>query len=89
MIYEVTSNGDIVWRWIAGEHLDEFGFTDEELALVRKLPVPDYLHVNNMKVIGPNHWFRDGDQRFAPDNIMISSRDANFIRLMGRGDIGD
>src|SRR5262249_28967337 len=23
-IYEVTPNGDIVWKWIAGDHLDEF-----------------------------------------------------------------
>ena len=26
-IYEVAPNGEIVWKWIAGDHLDELGFT--------------------------------------------------------------
>ena len=34
-IYEVTPKGDIIWHWVAGDHLDEFGWTPEELALVR------------------------------------------------------
>jgi hypothetical protein len=36
-IYEVAPNGEIVWKWIAGDHLDELGFTPEALALVRPL----------------------------------------------------
>jgi len=83
-IYEVTPKGDVVWRWIAGEHLNEFGFSAKALALVRKADAPDYIHVNNMKPLGPNHWFRDGDARFNPDNIMISSRDANFTIIIDK-----
>ena len=64
MIYEVTPTGDIAWKWRAGDHLDEFGFTPEALQLVRKSDHPDYLHVNDMRPVGPNHWFRDGDARF-------------------------
>jgi hypothetical protein len=26
VIYEVTPQGDIVWQWVASEHLKEFGF---------------------------------------------------------------
>ena len=81
-IYEVTPNGDIVWKWIAGDHLDELGFTPEALELVRRSEIPDYLHVNSMKPLGPNHWFRDGDARFDPDNIVISSREANLTIII-------
>ena len=59
-IYEVTPNGEIVWKWIAGNHLDELGFSPEALVLVRQSDSPDYLHVNSMKPRGRNHWFRDG-----------------------------
>lgn len=83
-IYEVTPGGKIVWRWVAGDHLKEFGFRPEQVALVRKSAAPDYLHVNDMKVLGPNHWFRDGDKRFNPDNIIISSRDANFTVIIDK-----
>jgi len=47
-IYEVTPKGDIVWQWLPGDHLDEFGFTLSELALVRKSAEQGYLHLNNM-----------------------------------------
>jgi len=84
VIYEVAPGGDIVWRWVASEHLDELGFSAGELALVRKSPSADYFHVNNMKPLGPNHWFDGGDQRFHPDNIIIDSRNANFIAIIDK-----
>ena len=31
------------------------------LALVRQSDIPDYLHVNSMKPLGRNRWFRDND----------------------------
>jgi hypothetical protein len=83
-IYEVTPNGEIVWRWLAGDHLHEFGFTKKQLALVHKSEEPDYLHVNTMKPLGANHWFREGDARFNPDNIIINSRNANFIAIIDK-----
>jgi Arylsulfotransferase (ASST) len=83
-IYEVAPNGEIVWRWIAADHLDEFGFTAESLALVRQSKLPDYLHLNSMKPVGPNHWFREGDARFNTENIIISSREANVIAIIAK-----
>ena len=83
-IYDVTQDGKVAWRWIAGEHLNEFGFTPRALATVRKSEAPDYLHLNDMKPLGPNHWFREGDARFNPDNIMVSSRDANFTVIIDK-----
>lgn len=83
-IYEVTSNGDIAWRWIAGDHLDEFGWTPQELALVRASKQINYLTFNDMKPVGQNHWFDAGDARFNPDNIIVGSRAANFVAIIDK-----
>lgn len=82
--YEVNPEGEIVWTWAASDHLDEIGFTGEELKLVKASKNADYLHVNNLKPLGPNHWFDEGDQRFAPDNLIFDSRSANFIAIIDR-----
>ena len=84
VIYEVDAKGAIVWKWLASDHLDEFGFTAEQLKLIRGSESADYLHVNNMKVVGPNHWYDEGDQRFNPDNLIFCSRNANFTAIIER-----
>jgi len=81
-IYEVTPKGDIVWRWIASDHLDQFGWTPQDLALVRATKKINYLTINDMKPVGPNHWFTAGDARFDPDNLIIGSREANFVAII-------
>ncbi len=83
-IYEVTPKGDIVWRWVAGDHLDEFGWTPGELVLVRATKAISYLTINDMKPLGPNRWFGAGDARFNPDNIIIGSRQANIIAIIDK-----
>ncbi|GLI92330.1 hypothetical protein LMG27198_13220 [Methylocystis echinoides] len=82
--YEVNADGDIVWQWAASDHLDEIGFTAEELKLIKASKSADYLHVNNLKPVGPNHWYDEGDSRFAPDNLIFDSRSANFIAVIDR-----
>ncbi len=84
VIYEVTPQGAIVWRWVASEHLREFGFSASSLRLIRRSGIPDYLHVNDMTPLGPNRWFDAGDARFNPNNILIDSRQANFIVIIDR-----
>ena len=84
VIYEVTPKGRIVWQWAASEHLDEYGFTPEQLALVRASASPDYFHFNDMTALGPNKWFDAGDKRFDPDNILVDSRNANFIAIIDK-----
>jgi Arylsulfotransferase (ASST) len=83
-IYEVTPKGEIAWRWIAGEHLDEFGWTPQELAFVRAAKRINYLTFNDMKPVGPNRWFDAGDARFDPDNILVGSRNANFVAIIDK-----
>jgi len=84
VIYEVNPAGEVVWKWIASEHLNEFGFTKAELKLVRNADTADYLHVNNLKVVGPNRWFAAGDKRFDPENLVIDARNANFIIIIDK-----
>lgn len=82
--YEVNPDGEIVWTWAASDHLDEFGFTAEELKLIKSSKNPDYLHINDLKPVGPNHWYDEGDARFAPDNLIFDSRNGNFIAIIDR-----
>jgi hypothetical protein len=89
-IYEVNPAGTIVWKWVAGDHLREFGFPPAGMAYLRERvkrnpPEPyGYLEINDMQVLGPNHWFDAGDARFDPDNIMIDSRKGNVVLILSR-----
>jgi hypothetical protein len=82
--YEIEPNGAIVWSWIASEHLNEFGYTPEELKLVWNAKTADYFHANNLAVLGPNRWFAAGDKRFNPDNVLIDFRNANLIIIIDK-----
>lgn len=90
-IYEVNPKGEVVWRWAAYDHFNEYGFSEASLKIIREslthndktLPF-DYLHFNNMSVVGPNKWFDAGDVRFHPDNIVVDSREANFIAIIDK-----
>ncbi|MHC1479079.1 aryl-sulfate sulfotransferase [Frateuria aurantia] len=84
VVYEVRPDGQVAWSWSALDHLEEFGFTAEQLKLVRHVEDPDVLHINNAKVIGDNPWYRHGDTRFKPGNLLIDSRNANFIAIVDR-----
>jgi Arylsulfotransferase (ASST) len=90
-LYEVSWDGRKVWEWHANEHADEFGFSAEARATIRDaLPSDaarggtDWLHVNSATLVGPNHWYDGGDMRFAPENVIISSRQSSFIAIVAR-----
>ena len=84
VIYEVNRRGKIDWRWIASKHMNELGFTKRQLQMIYHTSVFDFFHMNDMEPLGPNHWAAAGDKRFAPENIMISSRNANFTAIIDR-----
>ena len=42
------------------------------------------MHVNSATWLGPNKWFDAGDKRFAPDNVLISTRSASFLAIIAR-----
>jgi len=54
------------------------------LNLIRNAKTADYLHVNNMSVLGANHWVSAGDKRFDPDNVLIDSRNANVTVIIDK-----
>lgn len=90
-IYEVNPKGEVVWQWAAFEHLDEFGFSEASLKILRDSltrndkTIPfDYLHFNNLSVVGPNKWYDAGDQRFHPDNLLFDAREANVIGIIDK-----
>jgi hypothetical protein len=88
VIYEVSPAGDVVWKWVSSDHLEEFGFSAEGLDQIRKGStaaggaINGFMTVNNMHVLGPNRWFKAGDQRFDPENIMIDTRNGNFTAII-------
>lgn len=84
IIEEISPNGAVVWRWVASDHLGELGFTPAELALIHATHTPEFLHLNAMQTLGQNKWFAGGDKRFSPQNLVISSREANFVAIINK-----
>ena len=90
-LIEVAWTGDITWEWVASDHIDEFGFSAAARNAIKAAPGVnagrgsfDWLHINSATYVGPNHWFDEGDQRFAPSNVIISSRQASFLAIVAR-----
>jgi hypothetical protein len=90
-LIEVSSNGDILWQWVASDHIDELGFADDARKAIRAAAAFnkargsfDWLHVNSATYLGPNRWFDQGDRRFAPNHVIISSREASLLAIVGR-----
>ena len=44
----------------------------------------DWFHINSATYVGPNSWHAAGDERFAPENVIISSRQASIIAIIDR-----
>ncbi|GGK44744.1 aryl-sulfate sulfotransferase [Nocardia camponoti] len=86
-LLEVSPDGEIVWQWLAGDHLDEFGFSPEGREALSATAARDpedpwgYLEMNSAKSLGPNRWF-ETDPAFHPDNILVSFRKANIVALI-------
>ncbi|WP_251976088.1 aryl-sulfate sulfotransferase [Salinicola avicenniae] len=81
-IEEVNAEGDVVWSWSVGDHLDALGFSDTRLRALKDAEDPDFLHLNTAVPLGPNRWYEAGDERFAPDNILVNSRNANVTFIV-------
>jgi hypothetical protein len=90
-LIEVSANGDIVWQWVASDHIDELGFAPDARAAIKAARSfnkargsYDWLHVNSATYLGPNQWFDKGDRRFAPNHVIISSREASLLAIVAR-----
>ena len=88
-LIEMDADGHITWEWKISDHMDEFRLDAGARAAIRSGAAGargtfDALHINSATYVGPNHWFDAGDARFAPDNVIISSRQASFIAIVAR-----
>lgn len=90
-LYEVDRDGRVVWEWLASDHIGELGLSAGAREAIRtSAPVNaarnsvDWLHINSATYVGPNRWFDAGDVRFDPRNVIISSRQANIVAIVGR-----
>lgn len=90
-LIEIAPDGRILWEWKAAGHIDELGFAEDARGVIRRAPGYnpqrgsfDWLHINSATYVGPNRWFDGGDERFAPDNVIISSRSASLLAIVDR-----
>jgi hypothetical protein len=90
-LIELSPDGRITWEWVASDHIDELGFAADARQAIKSAGTFnsargsfDWLHVNSATYVGPNRWFDQGDRRFAPNNVLISSREASLLAIVGR-----
>jgi len=90
-IIEIAPDGKLRWEWTASDHIDDFRFSpDARAAMASREGINaargsfDWLHVNSAGYVGPNRWFDAGDRRFAPENVIISSREASLVSIIAR-----
>jgi hypothetical protein len=90
-LIELSPKGDIVWEWSASDHIDELGYSPEARAALSAAGSFnatrgsfDWLHINSATYVGPNKWFDQGDKRFAPNHVIISSRETSLLAIVAR-----
>ncbi len=93
VIVETDSEGNILWRWQASQHIDEFGFSPEQRKTIYNWPnfdprtgSCDWFHINCASWLGDNPWYRQGDSRFHPENIIFGSREGCVMGIIDHTD---
>jgi predicted Rdx family selenoprotein len=88
VILEVNREGEVVWDWHGCDHLD--------LNHYRILASPDWfagpynstgcdwMHTNTVQALPQNKWHDAGDERFKPDNVIISPRSLDAVYIIDR-----
>ncbi len=89
-IVEIDWDGNILWDWKCNEHFHEMGFDETAKNTIARNPglVPigkgDWMHINSLSLLGPNKWYDAGDERFAPDNLIIDGRQTNIVTIIDK-----
>ena len=92
-IYEVDWSGKLTgFEWHPVDHFNEYGFDDaakkaiyEGARYEEDKGFCDWLHINSLSWLGKNQWYQKlKDERFNPENMIISSRTSDFIAIISR-----
>jgi hypothetical protein len=99
-LIEYGADGKVRWSWQISDHVDELGLSPAARAAIKAGAgsgagpaagggaAPrrefDWMHINSAAYLGPNRWFDAGDKRFAPENVIISSRQTSFLAIIAR-----
>lgn len=90
-IFEVDKDNNIVWDWLASDYFHQMPFDDEFKDTMRRFPTwqmtrtpgvraADWIHMNSMSKLGPNHWYDEDPEMYAafhPDNLITCNRQTN------------
>lgn len=80
----ISPEGKRVWHWSIADHFDKLGFNSEQQKMMKDSSLVNLFHINTAIPLGKNKWYDSGDKRFAPDNILINSRNANLAVIICR-----
>jgi hypothetical protein len=87
-IIELDAAGKVTWEWVVSDHIEDLHFDKDAREAIRAGGAArgafDWFHMNSATYVGPNHWYDEGDKRFAPENVVISSRAASIVAIVAR-----
>lgn len=87
-IIELGPDGKVAWQWTVSDHIDDLHLDADAREAIKRANggrgAFDWFHMNSATYVGPNHWYDEGDKRFAPENVIISSRAASIVAIVSR-----
>lgn len=97
-IFEVDKDNNIVWDWLASDHIDEMNLPDDMREVMFKFPnwivtrtpgvkAADWIHMNAMSKLGPNKWYEQDPVKYAafhPENIITCNRQIQTVFIIDK-----
>jgi hypothetical protein len=87
-VMEVNRDGEVIWDWWCHEHFYEFDLIDEGRRLVYEADgvqgTFDWAHLNTIHALPDNPWYRNGDERFRPGNLLLCSRRMGLLFIVDK-----
>ncbi len=89
VILEVTPDRKIVWKWHEYEHLDinrcnQINASRDWVGGPDNDTINDWTHTNTVQALPENRWYDGGDERFKPENVLLSLRALDLVLIVGR-----
>jgi hypothetical protein len=92
-LIEVGPDGKVGWEWVVSDHIEDLHLDKDAREAIHRGGGGregagrggfDWFHMNSATYVGPNHWYDEGDKRFAPENVIVSSRAASIVAIVAR-----